>query len=1234
MKNLCRGIWLSTFFILLQNFVYSQAFLPDHKSPNPIHVPQDFNTIQEAIDFASNGAEIVVSQGTYEEHIHFYNKNIILRSTEPTSPPVVKATIIDGKNEMQRYAVVNFAGMESSRCVLAGFTITGGNSSGEGGGIHGRSGMGFGTRATIIYNRIIGNKSNNEGGGIYKCNGNIQNNVIAENESGDYGGGLCFCNGMIVNNLIFHNQADSEGGGLFGCLGSMLNNTIVYNDDEAMANCQGLISNCIVWGDSTTLYQCSQPFFSCVRGIDGGRGNIYLVPRFMKYDSSNPSLETCDFHLRADSPCIGAGNYAYLPSSTYLSDLDGNSRISANSLDMGCYEYDSSIDNDGDLLPDYEELTTDPLDPDSDGDGLLDGTERIRGTCPYIADASSHQLTVPDTIFTIQEAIFLAFPRETITVNHGEYHENLFLSGKNVILQSQNPQAEDCVTSTVINGDEYFSVVFCQGDLNNDTLISGFTITGGKAMRGGGICANGASVSIQNSRIIGNTVYNIYFPFYDSAFDTKIGGGIYSCHGLIQHNSIINNPQDGLYDCNGIIRNNVISANGNGMVRCRGLIQNNLISSNTDSGIYDCDGSLIQNNTIAGNGKKGVSGSKSLVQNCIIWDNGYDNDDLRALYSCIQNWSGVGRGNITDDPGFIDPAGGDWSLGPSSPCIDAGCTSYLLGDYIADVTGNCRVSGEEVDMGCHEYNSLPDADGDLLADNDEKKHGADAEISDLDQDGLMDGIEVLRGANPGVYDPPGPVLVADDYTSIQKALFFAYPKSEIIVEPGTYGENVHFLGKNLHLRGILPDDEDTISQTIIDGGNAASVITFRGNEDRSCLVEGLTLRNGYAGYYFLAGGISGNGAGPIIRNNVIEENNGGGFAFCNGLIHENMIRNNTAEVSGGGLRQCNAVITNNSLTNNTTICHTMGCSIHGGGLWRCQGIIRNNLISGNKTSSQSGCGGGMSTCAGLIVDNVISNNIVENSKDILQRGYGGGVDNCFGILRDNRIVGNTALRGGGVGRCSCLVQANIIENNHATVSGGGLSACSLSRNNIIVGNRADKTAGGYDLCVESINNVIYGNSAGQSCGGVKAGQLINCIVWGNQAPANPQVDPKNIDPSYSCIQNWMGSGQGNISVSPLFTNPESNDFHLMNGSPCIDEGNPDPQYNDQCLPPGKGTLRCDMGVYGGPYNCKDMIDLQQIYLDHILGRQPISWAQKIYLDLNGDANIDVSEIVILNSISD
>jgi hypothetical protein len=55
-------------------------------------------------------------------------------------------------------------------------------------------------------------------------------------------------------------------------------------------------------------------------------------------------------------------------------------------------------------------------------------------------------------------------------------------------------------------------------------------------------------------------------------------------------------------------------------------------------------------------------------------------------------------------------------------------------------------------------------------------------------------------------------------------------------------------------------------------------------------------------------------------------------------------------------------------------------------------------------------------------------------------------------------------------------------------------------------------------------------------------------------------------------------GPNNISADPLYVAPGSRDYYLQGGSPCIDAGHPDPQYND---PDGS---RNDMGAF--PYVAK------------------------------------------------
>jgi len=278
-----------------------------------VRVPMDHSTVQGAINAAANGDTVLVFPGNYHEWLQIGGKNIVLRSTNPTSPPVVAATILNGTRTHQiALSVVRFAGTELTTCVLEGFTITRGDEW-DGGGIQGN-----GTHATIRNNRITGNVGHNEGGGIHGCNGLVEKNAIFDNWCDGQGGGLARCNGIVQNNMIWGN---SGYGALFQCNGVIRNNTIVGNqgwDVGGLLACNGTVRNCIIWGNSGPD-QISETTpvvtYSCIQNwAGGGTGNITTDPKL-----ADPAHG--DFHLLSNSPCIDAGGAVPLSR-----DFDGDVR--------------------------------------------------------------------------------------------------------------------------------------------------------------------------------------------------------------------------------------------------------------------------------------------------------------------------------------------------------------------------------------------------------------------------------------------------------------------------------------------------------------------------------------------------------------------------------------------------------------------------------------------------------------------------------------------------------------------------------------------------------------------------------------------------------------------------------------------------------------------------------------------------------------------------------------------
>ena len=140
------------------------------------------------------------------------------------------------------------------------------------------------------------------------------------------------------------------------------------------------------------------------------------------------------------------------------------------------------------------------------------------------------------------------------------------------------------------------------------------------------------------------------------------------------------------------------------------------------------------------------------------------------------------------------------------------------------------------------------------------------------------------------------INIPADYPAIQQGIDASSYGDTVLIQPGTYVENINFNGHVIVLGSLFLTTGDTsyISQTVIDGDSIGTVITLNSGENPNAVICGLTIRNGYAQN---GGGIvCGNGSSPQIKNNRIFRNyaddNGGGiycFANSNPEITENVI---------------------------------------------------------------------------------------------------------------------------------------------------------------------------------------------------------------------------------------------------------------------------------------------------------------------------------------------------------
>ncbi|MFQ5718072.1 MAG: thrombospondin type 3 repeat-containing protein [Acidobacteriota bacterium] len=218
-------------------------------------------------------------------------------------------------------------------------------------------------------------------------------------------------------------------------------------------------------------------------------------------------------------------------------------------------------------------------------------------------------------------------------------------------------------------------------------------------------------------------------------------------------------------------------------------------------------------------------------------------------------------------------------------------------------------------------------------------------------------------------DPNSPCVEAD-FCSITDAVtsLTVQVGDTVVVMPGTYFENITM--KNGV--SLLGSGE---AVTIIDGCQAAPVVTFNANGNSSTVLSGFTVRNGRAnkggGILFLQAGASRTLGNQVITRNIIEDNTafqtGGIFGIGGGLylyrqsptITNNVFRNNTADQIGAGLSlsYTDAVVTNNTITGNTAVGGS-GLAQIGGGVYmytiKGTALLSNDVIQGNTAGSGGG----------------------------------------------------------------------------------------------------------------------------------------------------------------------------------------------------------------------------------------------------------------------------------------
>jgi len=284
------------------------AMLSRLASAEIINVPDDYPTIQEAIEAAGEGDEVVVAEGEYFENINYNGKAITIRSADPEDPEVVANTIINGG---ATGSVVTCESGEGPDTVLSGFVITNGNST-RGGGMYN-----WQSSPTVSHCTFIGNSAEYDGGGMCNCaidpheaSPTVTDCIFIENWAGHHGGGMCNWvevpgeNGFIaagsraddcvdgvrvrvshpiVTGCTFRQNVAGSGGGMFSWWNNPTVTDCSFEGNTATYEGGGMGISCDWWGGVTTVTNCT---FSGNTGSEGGA---------MSNDLSSPTVTNCTF---------------------------------------------------------------------------------------------------------------------------------------------------------------------------------------------------------------------------------------------------------------------------------------------------------------------------------------------------------------------------------------------------------------------------------------------------------------------------------------------------------------------------------------------------------------------------------------------------------------------------------------------------------------------------------------------------------------------------------------------------------------------------------------------------------------------------------------------------------------------------------------------------------------------------------------------------------------------------
>jgi len=706
---------------------------------------------------------------------------------------------------------------------------------------------------------------------------------------------------------------------------------------------------------------------------------------------------------------------------------------------------------------------------------------------------ASSVIRVPEDYPTIQQAVNMASPGDTILVASGTYYESVIID-KPISLIGKGRETTFIMGSKVGKQGEGETIIAI---LSSGVKISGLRIGDQNVLHFFGIVLNNSTGCIISNNMIINNQFGIWLR---SSSNNAIERNIF----------ILNEVGVHLYlSSNNTIRNNILNSNEKGIHlmhnSSNNIITNNLCKSNDENGILlqdFCNNNSLINNTCISNKLSGIhiedSGYNKVYYNTLtmnafgisiqgkgsigneITQNNIERNLRLGVFGhgevevlAVLNWWGESTGpyHPTENPdGLGDPAYTkvDFRTWSKTPIKEAPTLPNII---VSDLSVYpYRVRPKELVMVSVDVKNTRESeescdiellmDGEVAVTKKVTLSPKEAKTLSFEVMESEEGVHVINvGDLFGSFEvkelvkplKPKRITVPVDYPTIQEAINAARPYDTIFVRSGTYFEDIvidkpiSLIGENkesviimgLGIKDVIciSSDDVRVSNLTLTGAKYQDA-GIRIKRSMNCVISNNILTNN--GYGIFLHSSSDN----LIENNVVYSNIHAGIFLWSSSSH-NVIRNNTCYSNGKFIKEEGRL------------------SPFSSGIYAWKSCDF-NLIINNKCNSHPDFG---------IKVHVLSNNNTIANNTLLNNTIGIGV-----FFSENNVIANNALNSNlDIGIIVHPISINnLIFNNTINFSHVGISIGFSSNHNAVDRNACLNNEYGIVL-LSSSNNIVISN---------------------------------------------------------------------------------------------------------------------------------------------------------------